>query len=87
MSGKTDRPASSPGTGTPPLRPRHATLSLWLASGAPPAEIAARTGRNVRVLLTCYAHCIPGYEQITSQQIEQALSPSQWPPAGPQEST
>ena len=72
------------------LRPydlRHAALSLWLASGAPPAEIAARAGHSVRVLLTCYAHCIPGCDQIASQQIEQALGPSQWPHAGPQEST
>ena len=63
---------------------RHAALSLWLASGAPPAEIAARAGHSVRVLLTIYAHCIPGCDQIASQQIEQALRPSQWPPAGPQ---
>ena len=39
---------------TPPLRPydlRHAALSLWLASGAPPAEIAGRAGHSVHVLL------------------------------------
>ncbi len=74
--------------GTLPLRPydlRHAALSLWLASGAPPAEVAARAGHSVRVLLTIYAHCMPGCDQIASQQIEQALRPSRWPPAGPQE--
>ena len=41
-------------SGNPPLRPydlRHAALSLWLASGAPPAEVAARAGHSVRVLL------------------------------------
>ena len=65
---------------------RHAALSLWLASGAPPAEVAARAGHSVRVLLTIYAHCIPGHDQIASQHIEQALNPSHWPPAGPQES-
>ena len=64
---------------------RHAALSLWLASGAPPAEIAARAGHSVRVLLTIYAHCIPGCDLIASQQIEQALRPIRWPPAGPQE--
>ena len=77
------------GTGTQPAcRPydlRHAALSLWLASGAPPAEVAARAGHSVRVLLTIYAHCIPGCDQIASQHIEQALRPSHWPPAGPQE--
>ena len=76
------------GTGTQPVRRpcdlRHAALSLWLASGAPPAEIAARAGHSVRVLLTIYAHGIPGCDQIASQQIEEALRPSQWPPAGPQ---
>ena len=69
------------------LRPydlRHAALSLWLASGAPPAEVAARAGHSVRVLLTIYAHCIPGCDQIASQHIEEALNPSHWPPAGPQ---
>ena len=66
---------------------RHAALSLWLASGAPPAEIAARAGHSVRVLLSIYAHCMPGCDQIASQHIEQALRPSQWPPAGSQQST
>jgi integrase len=76
------------GTGTQPVRRpydlRHAALSLWLASGAPPAEIAARAGHSVRVLLTIYAHGIPGCDQIASQHIDRALRPSHWPPAGPQ---
>ena len=78
------------GTGAQPARRpydlRHAALSLWLASGTPPAEIAARAGHSVHVLLTIYAHCIPGCDQIASQRIEEALNPSHWPPAGPQES-
>jgi hypothetical protein len=64
---------------------RHAALSLWLASGAPPAEVAARAGHSVRVLLTIYAHGIPGCDRIASQHIDRALRPSRWPPAGPQE--
>jgi integrase len=81
------RAAAIPGqAGTQPVRRpydlRHAALSLWLASGAPPAEIAARAGHSVRVLLTIYAHGIPGCDQIASQHIEQALR--HWPPAGPQ---
>ena len=85
------RTAAIPEDGTgawPARRPydlRHAALSLWLASGAPPAEIAARAGHSVRVLLTIYAHCIPGCDQIASQHIDRALRPSHWPPAGPQE--
>jgi integrase len=61
------------GTGTwPGRRPydlRHAALSLRLASGSPPAEIAARAGHSVHILLTVYAHCTPGCDQIASQQI------------------
>ena len=83
------RAAAIPGqAGTRPVRRpydlRHAALSLWLASGAPPAEVAARAGHSVHVLLTTYAHCIPGHDQIASQHIEQALRSSRWPPAGPQ---
>jgi hypothetical protein len=83
------RAAAIPGqAGTQLVRPydlRHAALSLWLASGAPPAEVAARAGHSVRVLLTIYAHGMPGCDQIASQHIEQAFRPSHWPPAGPQE--
>ena len=70
----------------PVLRPydlRHAALSLWLASGAPPAEIAARAGHSVNVLLAVYAHCIPGHDQIASRHIEQALGAGPRPAAGP----
>ena len=68
---------------TLPLRPydlRHAALSLWLASGAPPAEIAARAGHSVHVLLATYTHCLPGYGQIASQHIDRALHASTGPP-------
>ncbi len=75
------------GTGTwPARRPydlRHAALSLWLASGAPPAEIAARAGHSVTVLLAVCAHCIPGHDQIASRRIEQALGVGSRPAAGP----
>jgi len=42
-----------------PYNLRHAALSLWLASGAPPAEIAARAGHSIHMLLSVYAHCVP----------------------------
>ena len=58
---------------------RHVSLSLWLASGAPPADVAARAGHSVHVLLTTYAHCIPGCDQIASQHIDRALRSSRWP--------
>ena len=62
-----------------PLRPydlRHAALSLWLASGAPPADIAARAGHSVQVLLATYTHCLPGYGQIATAHIDRALRSS-----------
>jgi hypothetical protein len=60
-----------------------AALSLWLACGALPAEVAARAGHSVRVLLAVYTHCIPGCDQIASQDIEEALNPRHWPPRWP----
>jgi hypothetical protein len=60
--------------GARPYDLRHAALSLWLASGAPPAEIAARAGHSIHVLLSVYVHCVPGREHIASQAIEHALA-------------
>ena len=55
---------------------RHAALSLWLNAGAPPAQIAARAGHSVTVLLTVYTHCVDGQDQITNRLIEHALGPA-----------
>ena len=57
---------------------RHAALSLWLTSGGDPAQIAARAGNSVEVLLTVYSHCIHGRDDFLNQQIDQVLKP----PAG-----
>jgi len=74
------------GRGTPTsLRPASCCAVAVAGLRRPPAEVAARAGHSVRVLLTIYAHCIPGCDQIASQHIEEALNPSHWPPAGPQE--
>jgi hypothetical protein len=74
------------GTGTRPAAPTTFAMPRCRCGWppAPHAEIAARAGHSLRVLLTIYAHGIPGCDQIASQQIEQALRPSPWPPAGPQ---
>ena len=61
------------------LRPydlRHATLSLWLSAGGDPAQIAARAGNSVAVLLTVYSHCIHGYDDLLNQKIGNVLEPS-----------
>jgi len=51
---------------------RHA-LSLWLNAGGDPAQIAARAGHSVAVLLTVYSHCIHGHDDLLNQQIDQVL--------------
>jgi hypothetical protein len=55
---------------------RHAGLSLWLNAAAPPAQIAARAGHSVTVLLTVYTHCVDGQDRITNRLIEHALRPA-----------
>jgi integrase len=52
---------------------RHAALSLWLNTGGDPAQIAARAGNSVTVLLTVYTQCIHGRDNILNQQIDQVL--------------
>jgi hypothetical protein len=57
---------------------RHAALSLWLNAGGDPAQIAARAGNSVAVLLTVYSHCVHGRDDLLNQQISCVLGP---PPA------
>ena len=52
---------------------RHAALSLWLNCGGDPAQIAARAGNSVAVLLTVYSHCIHGRDDLLNQQIGHVL--------------
>jgi integrase len=52
---------------------RHAALSLWLNAGGDPAQIAARAGHSVAVLLAMYSHCIHGHEDLLNQQIGRVL--------------
>ena len=56
---------------------RHAALSLWLNAGGEPAQIAARAGNSVAVLLTVCSHCIHGQEDLLNQQIGHVLEPSE----------
>jgi len=48
-------------------------LWLWLNAGGDPAQIAARGGHSVTVLLAVYTHCIHGRDDILNQQIDTAL--------------
>jgi hypothetical protein len=58
---------------------RHAALSLWLNAGGDPAQIAARAGNSVAVLLTVYSHCIHGRDDLLNQQISRVLGPPPTP--------
>ena len=58
---------------------RHAALSLWLNAGGDPAQIAARAGNSVAVLLTVYSHCIHGHDDLLNQQISRVLGPPPTP--------
>jgi hypothetical protein len=48
-------------------------VSLWLNSGVPATEVARRAGHSVDVLLTVYAKCIDGQEEMANRRIEEAL--------------
>ena len=52
---------------------RHAALSLWLASGAPPAEIAARAGHSV---LSCSPSSPTAYPATTRSPASRSSKPS-----------
>jgi integrase len=57
---------------------RHAAMSFWwLNAGGDPAQIAARAGHSVAVLLTVYSHCIHGQDDLLNQQISRVLGPPQ----------
>lgn len=47
---------------------RHSALSTWLNSGVDPTEVAERAGDSV--LLSRYAKCIDGRQEIINRKIE-----------------
>jgi hypothetical protein len=47
---------------------RHAGVSQWLNSGVPSAEVAARAGHSVEVLLKIYAKCVDGQEAAMNER-------------------
>ncbi|MFC9805566.1 tyrosine-type recombinase/integrase [Streptomyces griseoaurantiacus] len=52
---------------------RHSALSTWLNSGVDPTEVAERAGNSVEVLLSRYAKCIDGRQEIVNRKIEELL--------------
>jgi len=53
---------------------RHACLSTWLNAGVAPVQVAEWAGHSVAVLLSVYAKCIDGHQDLDKQRIAQALS-------------
>jgi integrase len=57
-----------------PLRPhdlRHTAVSLWVAAGASPKQIAAWAGHtSVSVVLDRYGHLFPGHEDAVLDRLD-----------------
>jgi integrase len=67
--------------GLEPLRPhdlRHTAVSLWVAAGASPKQIAAWAGHtSVSIVLDRYGHLFPGHEEAVLDRLDAlATSPS-----------
>lgn len=60
--------------GVEPLRPhdlRHTAVSLWIAAGASPNQIATWAGHtSVSVVLDRYGHLFPGHEEAVLARLE-----------------
>ncbi|WP_231626867.1 tyrosine-type recombinase/integrase [Streptomyces apocyni] len=52
---------------------RHSALSTWLNAGVDPTEVAERAGNSVEVLMTRYAICLYGRQEIANQRIDRLL--------------
>jgi integrase len=52
---------------------RHAALSSWLNAGVDPTEVAERAGNSVEVLLSRYAKCLDGRQDIANCRIAELL--------------
>ncbi|MGX1091265.1 hypothetical protein RKD47_001946 [Streptomyces albogriseolus] len=52
---------------------RHSALSTWLNAGVDPTEVAERAGTSVEFLLTRYAKCPDGRQDVANRRIEDLL--------------
>jgi integrase len=71
--GLSPEQAASPLAGRP-YDLRHAAVSTWLAAGVSPADVAARAGQSVEVLLKVYTKCLDGQQAVANQRIDDLLS-------------
>lgn len=63
------RPSSLPR----PYDLRHSALSAWLNAGVDATEVAERAGNSVEVLLSRYAKCLDGRQEVANRRIEDLL--------------
>lgn len=56
-----------------PIGGAKAALSTWLNAGVDPTEVAERAGNSVEVLLTRYAKCLDGRQEVANLRIEDLL--------------
>ena len=52
---------------------RHACVSTWLNAGVPAVQVAEWAGHSVAVLLSVYAKCLDGQEDLALARIENAM--------------
>ena len=52
---------------------RHACVSTWLNAGVAAPQVAEWAGHSVEMLLSTYAKCIDGQEDLARKRIEEAL--------------
>lgn len=52
---------------------RHAALSSWLDAGVDPTDVAERAGNSVEVLLSRYAKCLDGRQEVANRRIAELL--------------
>ena len=52
---------------------RHACVSTWLNAGVSAPQVAEWAGHSVAMLLSTYAKCIDGQEDLARKRIEDAL--------------
>ncbi|SEO22268.1 tyrosine-type recombinase/integrase [Actinacidiphila rubida] len=52
---------------------RHSALSTWLNAGVDATEVAERAGNSVEVLLSRYAKCLDGRQEVANGRIEELL--------------
>jgi integrase len=57
---------------------RHARLSTWLNAGVPATQVADWAGNSVEVLLSTYAKCLVGQDEISKRRISEVLRRETW---------